>query len=119
MEDTKKAQLDSLVKAINDGVIGMNDLTPPGFRRIGTRKHKLIKQADNIIVYLASKGVKIMPLKQLLGIDGRPHEITTKRWAGIIGELKKFQQENGLAPEYELSAPNRKGWGKNYYEGKL
>lgn len=116
---TTKDQLDSIVAALNNGSLNMGDMTPTGFRKIGERKLKLIKQADAIIASLSNKGVKIMPLKKLLGIEGTPHQITTKKWTAVIGQLKQFQKENGLAPEYELSAPNRKGWGKNYFENSL
>ncbi len=67
-----------------------------GFRLIGKRKERLINIAKLQLIDCQLAGVHGPTLMKLVGLDRPIYDITTKEWAGIIGQLKTFRRENGI-----------------------
>lgn len=67
-----------------------------GFRVNGPRKNKLIDKTNLHLMELGAKGVNVLMLLKLLGIEGDANSITTKQWSGVIGGIVKFRKENNV-----------------------
>jgi hypothetical protein len=101
----------SLGRKKEDEAMKTKDVSLKGFRNLGTKKQKLIDQADRLLVRCHQSGIKTNTLLKVLGIHDLDFDkITTKQWTGIIGTLKKFMIDNNIRPDYEALPYKRSCW---------